>query len=110
MNAHLRVRHAERGRAVERDYPTLRGGNGMSLTVKCSCGINVPAPPESAEKRVNCPNCGSVIFFAVVGAKGEEEIETYGFASDSEESAGDPLDVAPDGPDASSAPCWLDRY
>ena len=77
----------------------------MSLTVKCSCGSKVEAPPEAAEKRLNCPNCGSVIFFVAVGEKGTDEIETYGFASNSNEDAGDPLDVAPDGPDASSAPC-----
>lgn len=82
----------------------------MSLTIKCSCGSNVEAPADAVEKRINCPNCGSVIFFVRVGAKGPDEVETYGFASDSDGESGDPLDVAPDGPDASSAPCWLDRY
>ncbi len=52
----------------------------MPLVLNCACGTKIEAKEDAAERRVNCPTCGSVIFFpAPAGGDGEEE--TYGLAA-----------------------------
>src|SRR5262245_50258740 len=86
----------------------------MSRTITCHCGTKVAVPDDLPERRINCTNCGGVIF--LVGAASSEAgtveaPEAYAVA------AAEPAPAAkPAAPQAErettkpSASNWLDRY
>jgi HEAT repeat protein len=84
----------------------------MPLTVNCQCGTKIEAPDDGSATRVNCPNCGAVIFLMGLSETGDVP-DTYGIAGGEEF---EPADVAPPPPlepDSSSTvrpPGWFDRY
>lgn len=84
----------------------------MPLTVNCQCGTRVEAPDDGSATRVNCPNCGAVIFLMGLSESGDVP-DTYGIAGGE---VYEPADVAPPPPvepDSSSTvrpPGWFDRY
>jgi DNA-directed RNA polymerase subunit RPC12/RpoP len=84
----------------------------MPLTVTCQCGKKVEASHDPEETRINCPNCGAVIFLMGL-SEGGDVPETYGIAGG--ELAPDVESVSPIRKDPDSAgavrpPGWFDRY
>lgn len=82
----------------------------MTVTLTCHCGSKVEAKEDAPERRVNCPNCGSVIFLGGLGGAGADD--TYGISGDFALASSDD-DAAAAGTDSAEAEIpvgWLDRY
>lgn len=73
-----------------------------ATTMTCHCGTKFEPPAEIKERRVNCPNCGSVIFLAAVKSADDGD-EAYGIKRPEEET-----DKAAAG--VEGIPDWLEHY
>ncbi|HTI50003.1 MAG TPA: HEAT repeat domain-containing protein [Planctomycetaceae bacterium] len=84
----------------------------MPLTVTCQCGTKVEASQDPEEKRVNCPNCGAVIFLMGLSEAGDVP-DTYGIAASDILPDVEPVSPIRKDPDSAGAvrpPGWFDRY
>lgn len=77
----------------------------MSTTVTCHCGTKFEPPGNSAERRVNCPSCGSVIFLAAPPSGDDAQGETYGISD-----SGGTAAIAAEPEGVLGVPGWFDRY
>lgn len=84
----------------------------MPLTVTCQCGTKVEASPDPEATRINCPNCGAVIFLMGL-SEGGDVPETYGIAASDLVPDVEPVPPIRTGPGPAGAgrpPGWFDRY
>ena len=76
-----------------------------ATSLTCHCGTKFEPPAELKERRVNCPNCGSVIFLAAAKtAEDEDDGDEYGIKSPVEEPA------AKKSAGVEEIPDWLEHY
>ncbi|MBS0263124.1 MAG: HEAT repeat domain-containing protein [Planctomycetes bacterium] len=73
-----------------------------SLT--CHCGTKFQPPAERKERRVNCPNCGAVIFLATPKDDADDDEEIYGIKNSDDEPA------VKKAAGVEGIPDWLDDY
>ena len=80
----------------------------MPEIVTCACGHKFEAPPDLAERRVNCTSCNAVIFLVAVKAPNSEseEPDTYGLLVPKV----DPAEKKSSAGGVEGIPDWLEEY